>query len=66
LHDPADVALAVAEDVDKRFAVQAQRHCPSHIRVVERRRIAVDDQVAANPARGHLTDRPGRLVLNVL
>src|SRR5215472_9689785 len=40
LHDPADVALALADDVDKRLAVEAQRHRPPHIRIVEGRRVA--------------------------
>jgi hypothetical protein len=66
LHGPADVALAVADDVDERPAVKAQHHGPSHIRVVKGRRIAVDDQVAADPARGHLADRTGLLARDVL
>jgi hypothetical protein len=62
--DPADVALALTDDVNKRFPVEAQRYCPSHIHVVERRRVAVDDQVAADAARHHLANRLGRLPLD--
>src|SRR6516225_1255222 len=46
--------------------VEAQHHGPPHIRVVEGRRIAVDDQVAADPAWRHLADRAGLLALDVL
>jgi hypothetical protein len=43
LHNPADIALAFGQDVDERLAIQAQRHCPPQIRVVEGRLVAVDD-----------------------
>src|SRR5215813_6619722 len=65
LHDAADVALTFADDVDKRLAVETQRYCPPHLRIVEGRRIAVDDQVAADAARRHLTNHLRRLAFDI-
>src|SRR6516162_5895624 len=66
LHNPSDVALPFAKDVDKRFAVQAERHGPPKFRVLKRQRVPVDDQVAADVVWRHLADRSGRLVPNLL
>ena len=43
----ADVALTLAEYVDKRLAVERQRHRAAHFGVVERRLARLIDQVAA-------------------
>ena len=43
--DAADIALPFVEDVDKGLAVEAQRHRPPQIGVVEGRLVAVDQQV---------------------
>jgi hypothetical protein len=40
----------------KALLVQAQGHRPSHVRIVERRGIAVDDQVAADATRRYLAN----------
>ena len=63
--DAADIALAFADDVDEGLAVEAQRHRPPHLRVVEGRHVAVDDQVAADIGRDQLADRLRRLALDV-
>src|SRR5439155_15650125 len=48
LHDPADIALALGENVEKGLPVKAQGHRPSQFSLVERRNIAVDHQIAAD------------------
>ena len=34
LHDPANVAVALTQDVDKRLAVESERHRAPHLRIV--------------------------------
>lgn len=65
MHDCADVALAGGDDADERLAVEAQRHRPPQVRVVEGRRVAVDDHIAAVVGRKYLADRLRRLLLDV-
>ena len=57
LHDPTDIPLSLGDDIDERLAVQAQRHRPTQIAVVEGRFITVDEQVAVDAARSQLADR---------
>src|SRR4029077_16589617 len=45
-HDAPDIALSFGDDVDEGLAVEAQRHRPAQVRVIEGCRIRVDDQVA--------------------
>ena len=52
LHDAADIALPFGDDVDKGLAVERQRHRPPQIGIVERRLVAVDQQVAVDAAVG--------------
>ena len=59
----ADLALALGQDVDKGLAVERQRHRPPQIGVVERRLVAVDQQVGAAVVRRQLADRLRRLAL---
>src|ERR1700738_5273362 len=65
-HGAADITLSFVEDVDERLAVEAQRHGPPDLRVVEGRDLAVDDQVSAGVERRGLADRLRRLALDVL
>jgi len=65
-HRAADRALAVAGDVDKRLAVEAQRHRSPQIGVVERRLGGIDDQLARDVPRHRLADRLRRLTLQLL
>ena len=66
LHGAADVALAAGDDLDKRLAVEAQRHCPAQIGIVKGWLVAVDDQVAIDVRGKHLANRVRRLVLDIL
>ena len=66
MHDPADIALAFGQYVDKRLAIEAQRHCPPQIGVVEGRLVPVDDQIASDIRCDYLADGIGRLFLDVL
>ena len=66
LHNRADVALALCQDVDERLAVERERHCPPQIGIVEGRQIAVDDQIAGDVCREHLADCVRRLARDVL
>jgi hypothetical protein len=50
-HGAADIRLALGEDVDERLAVDRQRHGAAHIGIVERRLVAVDDQVGRDVQR---------------
>src|SRR5712671_5602329 len=66
LHRPTDLALACGNDVDERLAVEAERHRPPQIGIVEGRHIPVDDQIAADVGGEYLADRLRRLVFDVL
>jgi len=46
--------------------IQAERHRPAQLGVIERRRCAVDEQGARQVGREHIADRLRRLVLEVL
>ena len=65
LQDAADLALPLGDDVDKRLAVEAQRHRAPQFGIVEGRRLAVDDQVAVDGARVFIADRARHLALDV-
>ena len=65
LHDAADAALALGEDIEKGLAVEAEGHRPPQLGFVERCDVAVDHQVAADIRRIELADRLRRLVLDV-
>ena len=66
LHDPADRALSVGDDVDIRLAVDRQRHRPPQFGIVEGRRFAVDEHVAGDVDDEHVADRLRHLTLDVL
>jgi len=66
LHDPANRALPVDDDVDKRLPVDCQRHRPPQFRVVEGWRLPVDDHVPRDVSHEHVANRVRQLVLDVL
>ena len=53
------------ENVDEALAVDRQLHCPADFRVVERRRLAIDEQVDRYRRLRQLADRVGHLALDV-
>ena len=64
-HSGADIALTVLQDAYKGFAVQAERHRPPHIAVMEWLLGSVDQQIAAYVLRHQFADRLGCLRLDV-
>ena len=52
LHGAADIGVALVQDVDEGLAVERQHDGPPEVGIVERRRIAVDDQVGGVVHRG--------------
>ena len=66
LHDAADVGLALGDDVDEGLAVEAEQHGAPHVGIVERRCVAVQDQVGVVVHRRDLADGVRRLRLHVL
>src|SRR6266446_4569690 len=66
LHDAADVALPLGDDVDKRRAVEAQPHCTPQIGVVEGRLVPVGDQATIDADRRQLADCLRHLAGHVL
>jgi len=66
LHDATDRSLSVGDDVDKRLAVEGQRHRATQFGAIERRHVAVDEQVAADIRNEHVADRLRTLVFCIL
>ena len=66
MHDAADIAFAFGDDVEESLAVQAERHRAPQFGVIERRLVAIDDQVTADIGRVKLADRLRRLARQVL
>src|SRR5215472_9833849 len=64
-HCAADLCLPLTQYVDKRFAVQCQRHRAPEIHIVEGRHVAVDQEIAAAVRRPELADRVRRLALDI-
>ena len=62
----ADGPLALGQDVDEGLAIEAQRHRPAQVEIVERWHGAVDDQIAAVVVHDDIADRLRRLALDVL
>ena len=65
-HRAADVVNAAAEDVGKRLAVDRQTHRAANARIVERRPLAVHQQIALRVGRLHQTLHLRHLRLHVL
>jgi hypothetical protein len=49
LHRPADVSLALGENLDEALTIDRQLHRPANFRVVEGWRLAIDEQVDRDP-----------------
>ena len=65
LHRPADVPLALGENIDEAFAIDRQLHCPANFRVAEGWRLTIDEQVYCDRRLRQLADRVGRLAFDV-
>ena len=66
LHRAAELGIALVQDVDERLAVHGEIERQPQIRIVERRRVAVQDQVGAVVHRRDLALRRRQLGLDVL
>src|SRR5207248_4014649 len=62
----ADLALPLCNDINKRLAVDAERHRAPEFRVVEWRLLAIDDQVPVYRTGRLLADRVRQLAHDVL
>ena len=60
------IGLALEQDVEERLAVERKRERAAHVLVVERRRVAIDDQVGGDVGLLEHADRVRRLRLHVL
>ena len=60
------IRIAFEHDVDERLAVERQRDRAAHLGIVERRALAVDDQVGGDVGLLEHAHRVGRLRLHVL
>jgi hypothetical protein len=58
--------LAAAQHIDKGSAVQGERHSAAKIGVVEWRRVAINDQSAADAPRPQLANRLRILAFDIL
>ena len=65
-HDAADLRLALGQDADERLAIERQRQRRSDLWIVERRGIAVHDQIGGVVGRLQLANRVRQLGLDVL
>ena len=65
LHDAADLALPLVDDLIERVAVQAQGHRPPQLGLVEWRGGRVDQHIAGYIGNIHFTDRLRRLRLDI-
>src|SRR5436190_6317762 len=66
LHGAADAELALAEDVIEALAIDRERQSAPQLRVIERRRLPVHEEIDVDASRAQLTYGFGRLRLHVL
>ena len=65
LHRRGPETLALGQDIDEGLAVEREAHRPPQLGIVERRLVAIDDQIGADAARRQLADRIRPLLLQV-
>src|SRR3954453_23354014 len=65
LHRTADIPLPVGKNIDEALAIERERHRPAYLRTVERRRLAVHDQIGTLVSWLQITDCLWRLSLDV-
>ena len=65
-HGRADIALPLRKNVDEGLTVERVDHRQAQVRIVERRHVAIDDQIRADIDRRDFADCVRRLRLDVL